>query len=264
MILGPTVAFTEPEAKSIEEYEKKGGKLIIAVDPETGLDFKELLQPLGLKFDPVLLANDTVFIRSSGGPGDRNILSTTSFSSHPVASTIGRVGSPVVFLTAGALEELPAHDANVVVDFTIRANPQTFDDKNNNFQADTPPEVRKAYGLVASVTKRASSNKLEEELRAVVLADSDALGDVVLSQVGTNRALAVDTLKWLFGEERTMGLTNSETDVAIVRTRQQDMYWFYSTIFLAPGAVLLVGYFARRKKKSGRDAAPAGAKEVRT
>ncbi|MBK7860832.1 MAG: Gldg family protein [Archangiaceae bacterium] len=262
LILGPTVPFTEPEAKSLEEYEKRGGKLLIALDPEAGLGFKELTQPLGIKFDPTVLANDTIFIRASGGPSDRNILSTSSFSSHPVASTIGRVGSPVVFLTSGSVEELPAHAAELVVDFSVRANAQTFNDSNNNFQADSPPEVRKAYGLVASVTRRAPSNKLEEELRAVVLADSDALGDLVLSQVRTNQALALDTLKWLFGEERTMGLTNSESDVAIVRTRQQDMAWFYSTIFLAPAAVVLAGFFARRKK-STRPAASAP-KEVRT
>lgn len=262
LILGPTTAFSEPEAKSIEDYGRKGGKLLIALDPESGLDFKELMQPLGLKFDPAVLANDTVFIRSTNGPSDRTILATTSFSSHPVATTIGRAGSPVVFLTSGAVEELPAHPADIVVDFSVRANPQTFNDLNNNFQADVPPESRKAYGLVASVTRRAPSNKLEEELRAVVMADSDALGDIVLSQVRTNQALALDTLKWLFGEERTMGLANSESDVAIVRTRQQDMVWFYSTIFLAPGAVVLAGFFARRKKARREPAVPG--KEVRT
>jgi hypothetical protein len=262
LILGPTTAFTEPEAKSIEEYEKRGGKLLIALDPESGLDFKELLKPLGLKFDPTVLANDSAFIRSSGGPSDRTILSTTSFSSHPVASTIGRVGAPVVLLTSGSLDELPAHPAEVVIDFSVRANPQTFNDLNNNFNADTPPEVRKSYGLVASVTRRAPSNKLEEELRAVVIADSDALADVVISQVRTNQALALDTLKWLFGEERTMGLTNSENDVAIVRTRQEDMVLFYSTIFLAPIAVLSVGLLIRRRK--ARSPALPAPKEVRT
>lgn len=263
LILGPTTPFSEPEAKAIEEYGKRGGKLLIALDPESGLDFAELVKPLGLKFDPAVLANDTVFIRSAGGPSDRSILATTSFSSHPVATTVGRAGSPVVFLTSGAVDELPAHAADLVVDFSVRANSQTFNDLNNNFQADVPPEVRKSYGLVASVTRRAASNKLEEELRAVVMADSDAVGDVVLAQVRTNQALVLDTLKWLFGEERTMGLTNSESDVAIVRTRQQDMIWFYSTIFLAPAAVVLAGYFAsRRRSKLGPQ--PPAAKEVRT
>ena len=268
LILGPTTPFSPPEARTIEEYGKRGGKLLIALDPESTLDFKELVQPLGLEFKPAVLANDTSFIRSAGGPSDRTILATSSFSSHPVATTIGRAGASVVFLTSGALEELPAHPADVVVDFSVRAHAQTFNDLNNNFNHDSPPEVRKAYGLVASVTRRAPSNKLEEELRAVVMADSDAVGDVVLAQVRTNQALVLDTLKWLFGEERTMGLTNSESDVAIVRTRQQDMIWFYSTIFLAPAAVVLIGFFARRKKPRApgpaAPPAPPAAKEVPT
>lgn len=262
LILGPTTPFSPPEAKSIEDYGRRGGKLLIALDPESGLDFNELVQPLGLKFDPTVLANDSVFIRSTGGPSDRAILASASFSSHPVATTIGRSGQPVVFLTSGSVDELPAHPADLVVDFSVRANAQTFNDLNNNFNADNPPEVRKSWGLVASVTRRAPSNKLEEELRAVVMADSDAIGDVVLAQVRTNQALVLDTLKWLFGEERVMGLTNSETDIAIVRTRQQDMVWFYSTIFLAPAAVVLAGFFARRKKP--RTSPAPAPKEVRT
>jgi hypothetical protein len=265
LVLGPTSAFSPPEAKSLVEYGKKGGKLVIALDPEAGLDFKELMEPLGLKFSPTVLANDASFIRYTGGPSDRAILATTTFSSHAVASSVGRVGAPAIFFTSGAIDELPAHPADISVDFTVRASPQTYNDLNNNFTADGPAEVRKAYGLMASVTRRAASNKVEDELRAVVLADSDAIGDLVLvqSQVRTNQALVIDALKWLFGEERTMGLTNSENDVAIVRTREQDKIWFYSTIFLAPALVVLAGFLARRRKPRST-AVPAPAQEVRT
>jgi hypothetical protein len=248
LVLGPQQDFDSAEAKVLEDYENKGGKVLIAVDPEAGSDFKDLLSPLAVKFNPTVLANDAVFIRSTHGPSDRTILATSSYSSHPVASSVGRQNLPTVFYTSGSLEELPQHNANTVVDFTVRAHAQTWDDLNNNFQADTPPEVRKAYGLVTSITRRAPSNKIEEELRAVVMADSDALGDIVLSQIKPNQGLVLDMLKWLVGEEKIMGLTNSEADVAIVRTRQQDMVWFYATIFLAPAVVIIAGFFMRRRK----------------
>lgn len=263
LVLGPQTEFSAAEANALNEYEKKGGKVLIAVDPESGDEFKDLLSPLGLKFSPTVLANDSVYIRATHGPSDRAILATSSYSSHPVASSVGRQGLPVVFYTSGSLDELPAHPADTVVDFTVRAHAQTWNDLNNNFNADTPPEVRKAYGLVASVTRRAPSNKIEEELRAVVLADSDAVGDVVLSQVKSNQGLILDMLKWLLGEEKIMGLTNSENDVAIVRTRQQDMIWFYATIFLAPAVVILAGFFARRRRPKGAAVSlPAKAKEA--
>jgi hypothetical protein len=263
LVLGPQQEFDPAEAQTLETYEKKGGKVIIALDPETGSEFKDLLSPLGLKFNPVVLANDAVYIRSTHGPSDRTILATTSYSSHPIASSIGRQGLPTVFLTTGSLDELPSHPADTTVDFSVRAHSQTWNDLNNNFQADTPPEVRKAYGLVASVTRRAASNKIEDEMRAVVLADSDALGDIVLSQVKSNQGLILDTLKWLIGEEKTMGLTNSETDVAIVRTRQQDMVWFYATIFLAPAVVIIAGFFMRRRRPKGAAVSlPTKAKEA--
>jgi hypothetical protein len=263
LVLGPMEAFSEPEAKALQDYEKKGGKVLIALDPESGLEFKELLDPLAVKFTPVVLANDSVYIRSTHGPSDRTILATSTFSSHPVASSVGRAGAPVVFLTAGAIDEQPAHPADLVVDFSVRAHAQTWNDLNNNFQADTPPEARKAYGLVASVSRRSPSNKIEDEMRAVVIGDSDAMSDVVWSQVKNNEALVLDMMKWLLGEEKTMGLTNSEADVAIVRTRQQDMVWFYATIFLAPGLVIAAGFLARRRKpKSAAVSVPSKPKEA--
>ena len=67
------------------------------------------------------------------------------------------------------------------MDFSVRGGPATWNDLNRNFQPDTPPEVRKAWGVVAAVTrKKEGGTKVEEELRALVLSDSDAISDDVL------------------------------------------------------------------------------------
>lgn len=258
MIIGPQQEFTEPEGKALEEYGKKGGKLFIALDPETGLEFKNLLTPLGLTFSPTILANDAAFAVKSHTPADRQNIGTQSFSSHPSVGTNGRMGYPMFFIGAGVLEEAKMHPADLIVDFAVRAMPNTWNDANNNFQYDAPQEIRKPYGLGAAVSRRkAGGQKVDEELRALVLADSDGVDDEVLNVSKGNAYFVLDGFKWLLGDEATAGVVNQENDVPLTRTRTQDVAWFYGTTFLAPLAVLGLGLAMRRKAKRGVAAPPS-------
>jgi hypothetical protein len=250
MVLGPTQAFQAPEAKALSEFGKRGGKLFIALDPENGLTFDELLEPMGLKFTATVLANDVAYARKTYTPSDRTIIGTKTFSSHPSVTTNGRNGFPMFLNGAGILEELPTHPGEISIDFAVRAEPATWNDLNRNFQADAPPEVRKAYGVVAAVTRRKTgSTRVEDELRALVVSDSDAIADEVLGVSKGNGYVIVDGLKWLFGDEQLQGIVNQETDVAITRTTTQDKVWFWTTIVLGPIAVLGAGLVFRRRKK---------------
>jgi hypothetical protein len=47
------------------------------------------------------------------------------------------------------------------------------------------------------------------------------------------------------------GATNTEEDLHIEHTKQQDLVWFYSTIFGIPALVLAAGLFVRRRALAG-------------
>lgn len=251
-ILGPERAFSAPEAASIEAYAKRGGRLFIALDPENGLPFDELVEPLGLSFKPQNIAQErgTANVRPPPGPADRINIGTRTFSSHPVVTYLGRSNVPVLMLGAGGLEELPKHPADLTIDFAVRSMPDSWNDASGNFEFDAAlGETRKAWGVVAAIERRAPSAKNEDAMRALVLADSDAIADLVLAQLQGNQYLVVDGFKWLLGDEQLTGATNTEVDVPLTRTRQQDTATFYGTTFLAPIAVIGVGLFARRRAK---------------
>lgn len=250
-VIGPTQPFSAPEAATLEAFEKRGGRLFLALDPEAGLPFTELTQPLGLTFAPTVLCNDKVFARTSAqfSPADRKNIGTRAYSSHPAVTYLGKSQAPLLLMGAGALDEAPKHPPELQIDFAVKSDANTWNDLNANFEAETPPEVRKAYGLLAAVTRKASSGKADEELRALVLSDSDAIADQLLPQVQGNQYLVVDGLKWLLGEEQLQGATNTEQDVPLARSQSQDQAWFYGTLFLAPAAVLAVGFVTRRRPK---------------
>lgn len=253
-VIGPTSAFTEPEAKALVEYGKRGGKLFIAIDPEAGLTFPELLTPLGLSFKAEVLTDDKSFarMRPQASPSDRRNVGTRTFSSHPSVNYLSRSQQPVLLVGAGPLTELQTHPADLVIDMALRTQSTTWNDLNSNFEYDGTTEVRQAYGVLSAISRRAASNKLEEELRALVLADSDVIADEVLPLLQGNQYLVVDGLKWLLGDEALQGSTNTELDLPMTRTRKEDSVWFYGTTFLAPVLVLGLGFVVRRRTSRPR------------
>jgi hypothetical protein len=223
-----------------------------------------------LTYSPTVLANEHNHVRLAFNDSDHVRMVSNSFSSHASVSTLSRnaPAAAVVFFGAGSLERAP--NATAKIDFTVRAPSGTFADKNKNYLQDKDSEKGGNYNLAAAVTKpivgevkpvpapdpkdkKASEKKPEtKEMRAFVTADVDAFSDLVMSNVRGNQVLLLDAVRWLVGEESFTGAETSEEDVRIEQTKQQDLSWFYATIFGAPCLVLAAGVvISRRSRRAG-------------
>ncbi len=205
--------------------------------------------------------------------------------------------APMVFFGAGHLEEVKERAAGTTVDFTVRAHGQTFLDANRNFLPDAGEQrktwelaaaVKRKVDLPKPSDEPAKKDdpaakkddptakkddptakkdekkdekkdkpRQPDELRAIVLSDSDALGDGLLSNPG-NAYFFLDGVRWLVGDESIAGEVSSETDVPIAHTRKQDQAWFYSCIFLVPALVIGLGAFMTRRRRMGSRGRAAG------
>ena len=254
LLLGPERPLLPAETDSLLRYFNQKGRLLVAVDPECGDSAAALLDGLSLRFNATTLANDQIYWARTRQKPDRIGIATGSYSSHASVATLSPFGLrlPTVLLGAGFLTraDKPSPDAPSVT-FVLHAEASTWNDVNGNFEFDGPKETRKAYELAAAVSKGA---KPEEEARALVLADSDALADELIVN-RANSLLAVNFVRWLAGDERLAGTINNEEDVPVRHTRKQDVAWFYASVFAAPALVLGIGYAARRRT-SRRRAAP--------
>jgi hypothetical protein len=251
VIVGPTKTFLPEEAAALVRYFQKGGRLLVALDPEAGLDMHELLAPLGVKFVTTLLASDQVYARKTNQLRDRQNIVTASFTSHPSVTTLGRYGgrAPLIFVGAGHFEELKDKPKENNVDFTVRAHPSTWNDANGNFNFDPPAEVRKTWELAGTVTRKGKDDKeKKDEGRALLVADSDIMGDGIIGAQG-NPLLVLDGAKWLVGDENISGAVSNENDVPIVHTKKQDQVWFYGSAFLAPALVLGLGAMVNGRRR---------------
>ena len=250
---------------------------------QSGLN--DLARVVGVDFNPVILANDRQYVRRRFNNSDRTLLITNRFSSHAAVSTLSRNSSRAAVLVAGAGTVDRASGSAAKVDVAVRAMSQTFGDKNKNYDYDDGQEERKGFGLAVAVSQPAQSkgtpaaeskppDKKDEkkpdkkddikdvptpnEMRAFVMADADAVTDLVMSNFMTNQLLVVDAVRWLGGEESFAGEVNVEEDVRIEHTQQKDLIWFYSTIFGAPALVLGVGLAYTRRSRRPR---PRGGKK---
>jgi len=249
MVIGPQKPFEPEEIGTLTRFFDGGGKLFIALDPENGIDLHELLGPLGVKLHMIQLANEQAFGRRTHQDSDHANIVTASFSSHPTMSTLLKLGSraPLILPGSGWVESMKLTKPNgVALDTPLRAQPATFEDKNGNFKKD-PGEEQRAFELAAAVTKGTA--------RMFVIGDSDFISDAAIRVAG-NGLLALDTVRWLAGDEAYSGQTNVETDVPITHTRKQDVAWFYSSIFLMPVLVLVLGYLVTRRRRGQKKAAP--------
>jgi hypothetical protein len=222
-----------------------------------------------LTYSPSELANDHAHVRLAFNNSDQVRLISNSFSSHASVSTLSRnaPAAAVVFFGSGSLDRGP--NANAKIDFAVRAPPGTFADRNKNFVQDKDSEKTGSFNIAAAVSKpiaaaasapptpadKASDKKPADkkpeakEMRAFVVADADAFSDLVLSNVRGNQFFLVDAVRWLVGEASFAGAETSEEDVRIESTKQQDLSWFYATIFGAPCLVLGAGVVLSRRSR---------------
>ena len=268
-VLGPQTAFLPEELATLDRYLAGGGRLLLALDPDTEFELGPLEQRLGIRFQKVELADDVQHLRNRDVPSDRRLILTDRFSVYnDISPTLSMAaGNAVMFAGAGSLELADTTLAHV--SFLVRSLSSTFDDKDGDYEFDTGAETKQERYLVAAIEGKPQPVQAPLDsgaaapvgaaidtagMRAIVIADAEAFTDPVLEGSGLNTAMVNDGLKWLGREEGLGGTTVSELDVPIQHTQSEDVLWFYSIILGAPLLVLgfgLGGVIRRQKRRGG-------------
>jgi hypothetical protein len=123
----------------------------------------------------------------------------------------------------------------------IRSFPDTWADADGNFKNDEGEE-KKVFELAVAV------EPAEGDARAIVVGDVELLGDPILSQSKGNFVFGLDGIRWLIGDEDIAGDIESEEDVKIVHSRDEDQMWFYATVFAVPFLILAIGLLIVRRR----------------
>lgn len=267
MVIGPSEKFVTEEVNTLLAYVRKGGRVLLMIDPDKDTGLAPLLEGMGLEMLPGTAASATSHMARRYNDSDNGIVFSNRYSSHPSVTTVSRHSREVasVFVNAGALKQItPKSDPKPKVTFPLRSDPMFWRDLDGNFKRDTQ-EIPEILNLIAAVTlapvegdkpaaakddKADKADKKDDvhEGRAVVIADGDFMTNKIAANNG-NLLLFVDSLAWLVGNEDLSGETTSEEDVAIQHTKERDKAWFYATTFAVPVPIALLGVWVARRRR---------------
>ncbi len=250
IVAGPRQKLMPEEAQTLLQYVRKGGRLLLMVDPDTDDGLAPLLEGLGVVRRPGTLVSDKNHMEHAHDESDKTLVFANDYSSHPTVTTVSHYQSEVasIFVRGVALAKsnVEASAAKPNVAFPLRSASDFFRDLDGDLHRD-PDEPQETLDLMAAVT--VSEKPGAPEGRAVIIGDGDFMTDKVASNNG-NVLLFVDSLAWLIGNEELPSEVSSEEDIPIEHTRDKDKLWFYATTFGVPMPVAGIGlWVARRRRK---------------
>lgn len=248
-IVGPRERFLPEETQALLAYVRRGGRLLMMLDPDVDVGLTPLLQGLGVELLPGVIASEKHYLKRAFGPSDRVLVYSNRYSSHPAVTTASRHRAEVatIFAKGAALEKFStdALRPKPTVSFALRTAEDFWRDLNEDFLRGQS-EPSRSLNMIAAVT--VNEEKLPEG-RAVVIGDGDFVTDQLLGNAG-NALVFVDSLSWLIADEQISGDVSSEEDVPIEHTRDRDKVWFYATSFAVPLPILGLGiWIARRRRR---------------
>ena len=267
--IGALEPLAATERAALAAYLARGGRLLVAQDPDLGAPDDALTALVGMRVGrhPIAHDRDTVrFAQRRASPYD---LVTNAFAAHPVARGLQAYGgnAAVVLLGAGEVVGLDVPAGGGAAQDVLRATPGAWDDRIANGRFDGPPETRGPFALVAAAERQTTGGRPDTQppqhapepgappprppWRAVVMGDADLASDAIIDLPG-NSALMLDAVRWLVGEPvGAAPQVESEADVTLMQRRSQEGIWFWAVIFGVPAAVLVGGLaLARRRHRA--------------
>jgi hypothetical protein len=207
-----------------------------------------ILGHIGLKADTFPLANMKYHMSTrGGGKNDLTMLFSNRFGSHAAVATLAKNSTQVAVILpmATGLQETKEGPAKATV--LIRSPPDSWEDTDGD-RVDGPTEKADVFNIAYAST----AGDGDKAWRAIAIGDSGVFSDILLQNNMGNAQLALDSLRWLVGDEELAGNTNSEDDVKIEHTKDEDTAWFYGTIFAVPLMIMGLGivFTTTRQRRS--------------
>ncbi len=211
IIVGPKRPYLEKEIQWLEEYLNKGGRLVVALDPEREHNLKKFLQKFGVNYKNHYIMDR---IAALVGLGRFSPMGVQFDMKNAVTSSFAR-GSFAIFHLASDLEINEDNDRFVVTEL-VKTNPGALslpDIKKSVNKADPAP---RAIALLVEEMKESKTEKDKEDsgessketskkqeepsMILAVFGDSDFLSNDFINKRGVNRDLAMNTVSYLVDE----------------------------------------------------------------
>jgi len=201
-VIGPKQQFLEGELNGLREYARRGGHLLLAIDPGLKHNLGQLTKTLGVDFD-----NDYVLdLRSRQFHGEPTLILGTDFSHNSdITKAFKQTGNEIaLFELASSLKKATDAPAGLQFDELIKTDATTASVNEIKESVQYKPNgphtlaISVSGSLPPAASLKGTSQPVEssKEFAAVIFGDSDFLANRLIHN-NLNRDLIENSFAWL-------------------------------------------------------------------
>ena len=251
-IVGPHQAFLDHELKLLESFLARGGKLLVALEPETPHGLAPLLGRLGVQLNNnyVVTVMQTLFGRIVN-PSKTPV---SDFSPTHKMTKVFQKGQFAAFRLPMSLTKKTASSSSLVKSLEVEElvktskNSLAYADKNLKGKVSGKGPFPVMMMVKGEWPRGSSSNKLagkgadkdkaKKSFEVIVVGDSDFLSNQLLFH-NLNRDLALNAFSYLVGEENLISISPKEVEATKIRLSSGGFRTFVFA-FVVPLPLLLI------------------------
>lgn len=241
IVAGPDKAVSDRELELLDAYLKRGGSLLVMLDPNTETHFEGQLAKWGIEVGPEIIVEQQLQLFAGPSLGVQPVV--TKYGAHPITDKLA--GQPTVFRLARPVRRVEGSDANVT-ELAMTSAQSWAESDVKDLLASKPvaldPAKDRAGPLAVAVAREfAPADGAKRGGRLVVVGDSDWVRNRYVTQY-YNGDLFLNMTSWLTGTEEFSTIDRKRPRVATVNlTLEQFANYRFLALFALPEAILLLG-----------------------
>ncbi len=254
LILAPRQAYAEPERAALDAYLRRGGRLLVLLDPAGDKSLDPLLAAVGVEVDRAIVCKEWP-AQLKGAEPDVHLIGQRapgSFGAHPITASLDDANAIVSLAGSGSVRPLP----QAAGEFTslLNSHPDAFadalqpDGKPGDHAFDQRVDGKRGQRTLAAAIEPTGDYA---KSRLVVIPSSQLAGNKPLAELPGNDLFLRRVVAWLINKKEFVQLPprRPHTAAADLRPQEYDELFRYVVIFMPVGAVLLAAAiaFVRRR-----------------
>lgn len=247
MVLGPQKAFQPAEEKLIDDYLKKGGKLVLCLDPQVKTGLESLLKEYG-----VALGNDMAVDPTRSFPGDPRAV-VPQYSYHPIVEKLSSDNIYMVMPFSQSVQKVDPGIKGVSQTIFLQTTDKGWGQKDlkaKNWKYKPGIDTKGPVPLAMACELSLPDNP-GKKTRLVVFGASDFLSNQLLTIGPGNGDVGINALSWAAQEENKISIHPKEDETRYLNlTVVSANVMFILTVVLIPLSALLVGGILWYRRRS--------------
>lgn len=250
VMAGPSTDLLQPERNKLDDYLKRGGKLLLMLEPESPQSYVEFMREWGVN-----VGNDLIIELSPVGQlfGAGPIMPiVTNYQDHPIVE--GFRGTMTLYAQARSVNKLDETPAGVTVTEVAKTSNNSWGE-TSSIGADgqvgfDPLSDNQGPLSVLTIAEKSASEPVgsDKKGRIAVFGDSDIATNAYFN-FQANGNLFLNTVNWLAEEEDLVSIRPRDPEdrrLSLTAKQSKMMLWF--GVILLPLAVFAFGIYVYRKR----------------